>query len=231
MLDRGPLFVAAALFAACGTNTAQPSHDAGTPDVSTAQPIPDVGTVDSTPAQPRPDLYQCDGCEAALERDPSTMDGRATLAGPDEPGERLILRGTVSQTDRRTPAANVVIYAHHTNAEGLYANGSDASVYSRSHGRLRGWVKTGADGRYQFDTIKPAPYPSRTMPAHIHLYIVEPGRRPYYIDDVVFDGEFAVDDAYRQAQQHRGGSGIVTLTREGEAWLAVRDIVLEPHPP
>jgi hypothetical protein len=36
---------------------------------------------------------------------------------------------------------------------------------------------------------------------------------------------------HRLSQQYRGGSGIVTLMREGEASLAVRDIVLEPHPP
>jgi protocatechuate 3,4-dioxygenase beta subunit len=92
-------------------------------------------------------------------------------------------------------------------------------------------VRTGADGRYRFDTIKPAPYPDMTMPAHIHLMIGEPGRRPYYVDDVVFDGEFGVTERYRAAQELRGGSGIVALSRSPQGvWLARRDIVLERHP-
>ena len=96
--------------------------------------------------------------------------------------------------------------------------------------RLRGWARTGADGTYAFSTIKPAPYPDRSMPAHIHLYVLEPGRRPYWIDDAVFAGEFRVDDAYRRRMENRGGSGIVELARENGAWLAQRDINLEPHP-
>jgi protocatechuate 3,4-dioxygenase beta subunit len=178
----------------------------------------------------RADLYQCEGCEAVEERDPAVLGPSTQLAGPDEPGERMILTGRVFDTSGR-PAPNVVIYAHQTNNEGLYANGSDESEWSRRNGRLRGWVKTGADGTYTFDTIKPGIYPDRTMPAHVHLMIKEPGRRPYYIDDVVFDGEFGVDARYRARQELRGGSGIVSLVRRRDGVLiARRDIVLQQHP-
>ena len=180
---------------------------------------------------PRADLYLCEGCEATSERDPANLPWSLRLAGPDEPGERMMLTGRVFASDGVTPAPNVVIYAHHTNAEGRYADGSNESEWSRRHGRLRGWVKTDAAGRYAFDTIKPAVYPDRTMPAHVHLFLREPGRRPYYIDDVVFDGEFGVDAAYRARAELRGGSGIVRLGRTSEGvWTAVRDIRLEPHP-
>ncbi len=70
-----------------------------------------------------------------------------------------------------------------------------------------------------------------SMPAHVHLFVGEPGRRPYYVDDTVFDGEFGVEDAYRRRQELRGGSGIVRLTRAADGVLeAVRDIRLELHP-
>jgi protocatechuate 3,4-dioxygenase beta subunit len=180
--------------------------------------------------RPRADLYDCEGCEAAAERDSATLDRRATLAGPDEPGERMLLRGIVRAADGGAPAPGVVIYAHHTNAEGLYANGSSETVWSRRHGRLRGWVRTGDDGAYAFDTIKPAPYPARSDPAHVHLFVLEPGRPPYWIDDVVFEGELGVDAAYRAASENRGGPGIVALEREDGVWIAERDIVLERHP-
>ena len=179
----------------------------------------------------RSDLYVCEGCEATTERAPAGLTPSVTLAPPGTPGERLRLTGRVLAADGVTPAADVVIYAHQTNAQGLYADGSSESVWSRRHGRLRGWVRTGPDGRYAFDTIKPAPYPDMTMPAHIHLFVQEPGRRPYYIDDVVFDGEHGVDAAYRAHQELRGGSGIVRLTgNAAQGWSAVRDIRLERHP-
>lgn len=183
----------------------------------------------SAPRVP-PDLYVCEGCEATRERDSASLSSTAMLAGPDEPGERLRLDGRVFAVDGVTPVEGVVIYAHHTNIDGLYANGTEESEWSRRNGRLRGWVTTDAEGRYAFDTIKPAPYPARTLPAHIHLYMLEPGRPPYYIDDVVFAGEFMVNSDYRAAQQLRGGSGIIELKRSEGAWLARRDIRLEPHP-
>jgi len=178
----------------------------------------------------RPDPYACEGCEAVHERDPASLAWHARVAGPEEPGERLVATGTVFAPDGVTPQAGVVIYLHQTNAEGLYAGGSDESEWSRRNGRLRAWVRTGPDGRYRFDTIKPAPYPDRTMPAHIHLMVGEPGRRPYDIDDIVFAGAFLVDAAYRARQELRGGSGIVTLARSADGTLlARRDIVLERH--
>ncbi len=142
----------------------------------------------------------------------------------------MTIRGVVYASDGATPAEGIVVYAHHTNADGLYANGSLETEWSRRHGRLRAWVKTGADGRYEFATIKPAPYPDRTNPAHVHLMILEPGRRPYWIDEIVFAGEFGVTQSYRAGRELRGGSGIVNLTRESGRWLAMRDITLERHP-
>ena len=180
----------------------------------------------------RPDLYTCEGCEATEEKDPAEIDAVAAIAGPDEPGEQLILRGKVYLADGATPAHGVVIYLHQTNAEGYYAGGEGAPTrWQRRHGRLRGWAKTDADGSYEFQTIKPAPYPTMTMPAHIHLYVKEANLPPYYIDDVVFEGEFGVTDDYRDRMELRGGNGIVSLqTAADGAQLAVRDIVLERHP-
>ncbi len=179
----------------------------------------------------RADLYNCEGCEAVGERPRTAHAAIVQLASAGEPGERMILTGRVLAADGATPAAGVVIYAHHTNHAGLYANGSNETVWSRRHGRLRGWAVTGADGRYTFRTIKPAIYPDRSMPAHVHLFVGEPGRRPYYIDDVVFDGEFGVTAAYRKACELRGGNGIIKLARTDDGvLLARRDIRLEPHP-
>lgn len=170
----------------------------------------------------------CEGCEAAWERDPAALPARIGLAPEGEPGEPMILRGTVYKADGRTPAPGVVLYLHQTNAAGLYAGGGAESEWSRRHGRLRGWLKTGSDGRYEVLTVKPGQYPNRPDAAHVHMTVLEQGKDPYWIDDVVFEGEPGVDAAYRRARENRGGSGIVRLTRDGSGrWVAERDIVLE----
>lgn len=180
---------------------------------------------------PRSDLYNCEGCDGAYERPSANLPWSTRITSANELGEPLVIEGRVLKLDGKSPASDVIVYAYHTNAAGVYGNGSNESEWSRRHGRLRGWIKTGVDGRYRFETIKPAPYPHQTMPAHIHLTVLEPGKRPYYIDDIVFDGEFGVTEAYRARQEFRGGSGIVKLGRTPDGrLLAVRDIVLERHP-
>lgn len=181
--------------------------------------------------QVRANLYNCEGCEAVRQHPAGNLSSVVQLAGQDEQGERMIIRGRALSADGARPTPNVIIYAHQTNAEGLYAGGTRETEWSFRHGKLRGWAKTDSTGAYEFHTIKPAPYPDRTIPAHVHFFIAEPGTPPYYLDDIVFDGEFGVTDEYRAAQEFRGGSGIVSLQRTGDGLLLVeRDIRLERHP-
>jgi protocatechuate 3,4-dioxygenase beta subunit len=185
---------------------------------------------DSGDRKPRADLYACEGCEGALERSRAALGPDARMIPPAEPGEPMRIEGVVYQVDGATPAPNVVIYAYQTDANGLYSRGVPGTEAGRRHGLLRGWVRTGADGRYSFDTIKPGPYPRETIPAHVHLTVLEPGRQPYWIDDIVFAGEHGVTEAYRRERENRGGDGIVTPIRRGNVLIAKRDIILERHP-
>jgi protocatechuate 3,4-dioxygenase, beta subunit len=180
-------------------------------------------------AQTRPDLFNCDGCEAINDRPHDGLSWAITIAGAAEPGERLFLSGRVFKADGRTPAPNVIVYAYHTNAAGIYPPANDApSAAGRRHGVLRGWTRTNAQGEYRFHTIRPGTYPSRSDPAHIHMIVKEPSRQEYWIDEVVFTDDPLVDARYRGRLQNRGGNGIVTPTRDANGtWHARRDITLE----
>lgn len=179
----------------------------------------------------RADLYDCEGCEAIHEHSFDDLTWSATIPDGDEPGEPLILTGTVYEPDGTTPAGDVIVYAYHTNAEGIYPTRGDETAWARRHGYLRGWIKTDEAGRYRFSTIKPGSYPSRNAPAHVHMTVKEPNTREYWIDDVMFDDDPLVNDAVRRGMRGRGGPGIVTLTRSKDgAFLAERDIILEVHP-
>jgi protocatechuate 3,4-dioxygenase beta subunit len=167
----------------------------------------------------------CEWCGAAEA--PDDLDWQTTLAGPDEPGERLVLEGTVREPDGVTPAAGVLLYVYHTNADGRYEPRGEVTGNERRHGALRGWVRTGPDGRYRVRTIKPAPYPGRTEPAHIHITVTPPGGEEDWIDSVVFDDDPLLTADQRDRQRGRGGAGVVTLERDADGVLhAARDIVL-----
>lgn len=187
-----------------------------------------------TPGRPsraasRPDLFACEGCEATAERAPETLGPHVRLAAADEPGERLALSGRVFQADGATPAPGVVLYVHQTDAAGRYVARPGATGWARRHGALRGWLATDAAGRYRVDTVRPGPYPDADLPAHVHVFVKEPGRPPYYVDDVTFEGDPFLTPAYRAREGRRGGSGIVRLARRADgSWEGRRDIVLEP---
>lgn len=178
---------------------------------------------------PKPRLVggPCEGCEAIFENtgEPAWID---TLAGPEEPGERMIIRGVVFQPDGRTPAPGIVLYVYHTNAEGRYATRGDETGWGRRHGYLRGWMRTDAQGRYEMVSIRPASYPNSRVSQHIHPVIYEPvAGMYYYIDEFVFDDDPMLTNAERKRPDPRGGRGVVTLVKNRKGiWEGTRDIVL-----
>lgn len=97
---------------------------------------------------------------------------KITIASKAEPGERLIVSGVVFGADRKTPLANASVYIYHTDANGRYTPGA---TDDNRNPRLRGYLRTDAQGRYEYSTIKPAPYPGNGPPAHIHYHVNAPG--------------------------------------------------------
>ncbi len=140
------------------------------------------------------------------------------LTTAEEPGEPLLLSGKVVQRDGRTPAADVVLYIHHTDAQGLYTPAGQQHD-ARRHGRLRGWAKTDAQGRFSLRTIRPAPYPGENLPAHIHIFVEEPGKNVYYLDEVRFLDDPLMTTALRVRDEGRGGDLNIALRKDsGGHW-------------
>jgi protocatechuate 3,4-dioxygenase beta subunit len=170
----------------------------------------------------------CEGCEAVFQNRPAEMGTTARLAGPDEPGEPMVLSGVVRTPDG-SPAPGIIVYAYQTNAAGTYpTDDARRGTAAYRHGRLRGFARTDASGSYRFESIRPAGYPGTPIPQHIHLHVIEPGRCTYWIDDVVFDDDPRLTDEQRRAHDHgRGGPGVAHPRRDANGtWLVRRDIVL-----
>src|SRR5215472_5226355 len=113
---------------------------------------------------------------------PANIRTDSRIAPKGEPGTPLLITGTVYAADGETPVAGAVVYAYHTDVNGLYRD--DRRVDAPP--RLRGWARTDATGHYSFQTIHPAPYPSRNVPAHIHFHVWGPGVPRQFVDDLRF---------------------------------------------
>lgn len=167
----------------------------------------------------------CEGCEALHEYGDKILTSSDTLPGFDNQGQKIKITGTIYHKDGKTPARDVILYIYHTNQGGIYPTRGDEEGWAKRHGYIRGWIRTGADGKYTFYTLKPGSYPSGSNPAHIHPTIKEPGLNAYYIDTWHFKGDPFLQESHLSASP-RGGSGLLTLKQEGELWVAKRDIIL-----
>ena len=163
----------------------------------------------------------CDGCEAVFAGLPDRFPTVGTLAPPSEPGERLQVSGTVRNA-AGVPQANVIVYAYQTDRNGRYPPAATR------HGRLRGWARTDANGRYGFTTIRPGAYPGLDSPRHIHMHIIEPGRCTYSVGDILFTDDPLLTPARRLEERNaRGGNGIARVERsKASGWTLTRDITL-----
>ncbi len=174
----------------------------------------------------------CDGCELMYVGMPATITSIDTSAGWNEAGQKLLITGTVYQLDGNTPAPDIVIYYWQTDHEGYYSPKAGMKEKAKRHGHVRGWAKTGQDGKYSIYTIRPAPYPNRDIPAHIHISIKEPDiDDEYYIDEFVFDDDILLTGAKRKFLENRGGSGILRPLVSNNLQIAEHNIILGLHIP
>lgn len=159
---------------------------------------------------------------------PFHVDGapqRTVLADADEPGERLIVEGTVYGPDCSTAVAGAMLDIWHADAQGNYHD-ADQDY------RLRGQTMTDAAGRFRIETIRPGNYPlgNSMRPAHIHFTITKPGYAPL-TTQLYFAGDpfLSPNDPCGQGCNSGDPTLIIDLDEPAGAfdWHGIFDIVLE----
>jgi len=175
----------------------------------------------------------CEGCEAIYESPVPHEQLTSSITFPDFnlPGPKIEISGIVYEPDGKTPAKNIVLYFYHTDQNGHYPTKGNEAGWGKRHGYLRGWVKTDANGFYQFYTLRPSAYPGRSDPQHIHVSLKEPGKNVYWIDDFMFDDDPLLTQAQRVKQEKRGGDGIIKLVQDKEIKQGRRNIILGKNIP
>jgi protocatechuate 3,4-dioxygenase beta subunit len=161
--------------------------------------------------------------EAQTHR-PKVLSASSRIAAAGEPGTPLAIKGRILQPDGTTPADGAVVFAYHTDNTGVYyAPGSDKRAY-----RLTGWAKTDADGRFEFATIRPAPYPGRRVPGHVH-FTVETARYGRQSFGLLFADDPLVTDAERAKSDSAGRfADVLRVGRKGESEVVHMNVRLRP---
>jgi catechol 1,2-dioxygenase len=144
----------------------------------------DLAEVDATP-EPAPEVVDLAGDDADLPATcpvtASDVEGPYYVAGAPwtnvlvaatEPGERLLLSGTVRSSDC-SPLAGAVLDVWQADAEGEYDE-------SPGSWRLRGRQRADDAGRWSLETVIPGRYlqASGYRPAHIHFKVSADGAAP-----------------------------------------------------
>ncbi len=168
-----------------------------------------------------PEIY----CNSEPCSDASDTSSSVTVASANEHGLRLVITGTIYKSDGKTPLAGAVMYLYQTDASGVYSRGTNSS----RNPRLKGSLKTGADGRYEIRTIKPGSYPGSRNPAHIHATLTPPGGKGRWIDEFLFDGNpFLKKEDYQKFAGKGTFSSIMKVDKGNDGVLrCVRDIKVD----
>jgi protocatechuate 3,4-dioxygenase beta subunit len=147
--------------------------------------------------------------ERAQQQRPATLASSARIAPPGEPGTPLVIHGRVYAPDGRAPVPGAIVFAYHTDPEGLYdRRGAPAHSW-----RLRGWARADAEGRFEFQTIRPGSYPGTTNPAHVHFTLFTPTGERYHAGELQFGDDALVPAGARAAAEREGEFGSVRPVR------------------
>ena len=160
---------------------------------------------------------------------------QAQLARAGEPGERLVLTGTVYSSDCRTPLPRTLIDVWQANSAGVYDTDEPGNFTKAENFNLRGMLYTNEKGQYEIETIMPGRYPippgipglekyaGLTRPAHIHFSVLESVHVPV-TTQLYFKGDpFLAKDPW--AAHHRQSLAI-DLEKDGAVRRGIFDIVL-----
>lgn len=99
-------------------------------------------------------------------RDQEPADSTVALAPAGEPGTRMRLTGTAYDAAAGRPLAGVTLYVYQTDANGYYS--ANRGMDNRNP-RLCGVLRTGRNGGYTVETIRPADYATGGVEAHVHI--------------------------------------------------------------
>jgi protocatechuate 3,4-dioxygenase beta subunit len=183
---------------------------------SDATPTPMIPDEDPPPPMPQA-VERCEVTADNIEG-PFFKPGapeRAVLVGDRDPGERLLLSGSVRSAGACALLGGAELELWHADARGDYDNDGF---------RFRAALRADAAGRWQIETVVPGRYlnGSRYRPSHVHAKLRAPGHREL-TTQLYFEG-----DPYLRGDPFVVESLILAHRTDGGVRRASFDFVLEP---
>ena len=94
-------------------------------------------------------LFSCGPASSAEQKAVSpraeNVPAKTTIVSDKEPGQPLIVSGTIYAPDGRKPMEAITLYVYQTDATGVYSTSGTGG--DNRNTRIRGMMRTGADGR------------------------------------------------------------------------------------
>lgn len=157
---------------------------------------------------------------------------QSKLIPPGAEGQKLILSGRVFDTDAR-PVSGVAMDFWNSDDMGQYDLKNPNQAMTPADFRFRGILLSGADGRYEVETIVPGKYkiPPEFIgfekfggvlrPSHVHLMTSHNGTVPL-ITQIYFEGDpDIINDPWASKSRN-----IIVLDASGPIWRGTFDVVL-----
>jgi catechol 1,2-dioxygenase len=159
---------------------------------------------------------------------------RSRLVDASEPGERLVVTGTVLSSDCRTPVPGALIEVWQANHAGVYDTGKPGNFTEVTSFHLRGMMYTNERAQYEIETVMPGRYPvppnlpglekyaGLTRPAHIHFRVIDSLHVPV-TTQLYFKGDpYIAGDPFASQKSTLA----IDLRQDGTRRRGVFDIVL-----
>jgi protocatechuate 3,4-dioxygenase beta subunit len=158
---------------------------------------------------------------------PKDVQWRVTLVPEGEPGEPMILTGTIYQEDGVTPDSGITLFLYQADAGGYYHRPKEDVFDPKIHG----WLRTGKDGKYEIHTIKPsAEVLEADGVAHIHVHIFGKNIPEHFLKEFWFEGDphLTKKDTKRFGSQGTYSSIVHLVKDKDGVSRATRDFRLRP---
>jgi len=133
------------------------------------------------------------------------------LVDEEEPGQPMIITGTVYKSDGETPLEGIEVYVYHTDVRGYYSENTTSS----RNPRINGTMITNAEGKYRYRTIKPASYPNSRVPSHVH-YVVSGEGFPEQRFTLEFKGDPHLSAREVEREERKGKFSRIIALEKGE---------------
>lgn len=135
---------------------------------------------------------------------------------------KLMITGTIYESDGKTPAKDVMLYICQSDENGNYDMKRDENRKRYVH--HRGWIKTGADGKYTFYTFMPGKYFYGEL-KQIQRVIKAPGQPEQELNAFFFNDDPLLPDL-TLACRAKAVPSMLRLEKKGDLLVATKDIKL-----